>query len=180
MLRQAPRSIAHPTRHFDRSIQDKLFLLSLKVEFVQGNLHTWVNTEKGARIESESFAHNGKYAIDPDKFFLFSSQQSSMTGGISIRTLRVEQKWSTDQVCQLQSAAFMHLSSGPLTECSSRPSQRQDSFNVQRGKTIGSKGAAQRVCGRTVAAAQLLTAAVIASPWRRSSQSLVLFGLRRQ
>eukprot|EP00656_Telonema_subtile_P033032 TRINITY_DN36415_c0_g1_i1.p1 TRINITY_DN36415_c0_g1~~TRINITY_DN36415_c0_g1_i1.p1 ORF type:complete len:284 (+),score=91.01 TRINITY_DN36415_c0_g1_i1:89-940(+) len=62
----------------------------------KGNLKTFVNATKGATLESDTFATNGRFAIDPDTFFLFSSSNPTMIPGVSIRTLRVEAKFSTE------------------------------------------------------------------------------------
>ena len=63
----------------------------------QGHLKTWVNAKKAATIESEFVTAKGRYSIDPETFFLFGSQNNSMVGGVSIRTVRVEAHFSTDE-----------------------------------------------------------------------------------
>ena len=77
---------------------------------MQGNLNTYVNAEKGAKIESDSFTTNGRFAIDPDSFFLFSSQNQTMMCGLMIRTIRVEQKFSTDEMVRSDRAKDKILS----------------------------------------------------------------------
>ena len=64
---------------------------------LQGELHTYVDTISGASIESDSLAQSGRFAIDPDSLFLFSSQNPAMMNGLKIRTLRVEAKFSTQE-----------------------------------------------------------------------------------
>lgn len=64
----------------------------------KGEIRTWVNTEAGAVIKEETITANERFAIDPDNLFLFSSAQSSMMpGNIAVRTIRVQQVFSTDK-----------------------------------------------------------------------------------
>ena len=63
----------------------------------KGEMRTWVNTESGVVLKEETIVSNERFAIDPDSFFVFSSAQASMMpGNIAIRTIRVEQVFSTD------------------------------------------------------------------------------------
>lgn len=63
----------------------------------KGKMKTWVGTHPGVVLKEEAFDNNGRFAIDPENFYLFSSgQQSMMPGNISIRTLRVEKSYATD------------------------------------------------------------------------------------
>ena len=63
----------------------------------KGELRTWVNTEAGVVVKEDSISANDRFSIDPDGFFLFSSGQNvMMPGKISIRTIRIESKFSSD------------------------------------------------------------------------------------
>ena len=59
----------------------------------KGTLKTYVDSKAAASVTSDSIIQNGRFAIDPDTFFLFSSNnRGMMPGGYAVRTIRVEQK----------------------------------------------------------------------------------------
>jgi hypothetical protein len=63
-----------------------------------GELRTWINTDTGAVVKEETITSNGRFALDPDQLFLFSSAQTSMmSGNIAIRTVRVEMCFCNDK-----------------------------------------------------------------------------------
>ena len=60
-------------------------------------MRTWVGTEPGIVLKDEAFEAGGRFSIDPDALFLFSSAQSTMMPGrIAIRTMRVETCFADD------------------------------------------------------------------------------------
>ena len=63
----------------------------------KGQMRTWVGTEPGIVLKDEAFEAGGRFSIDPDALFLFSSAQSTMMPGrIAIRTMRVETCFADD------------------------------------------------------------------------------------
>lgn len=65
----------------------------------KGEMRTWIGRESGVVLREETFGSNGRFAIDPETFYLFSSTQSEMMpGNIAIRTLRVERAFATDEI----------------------------------------------------------------------------------
>lgn len=72
-------------------------LMSLNYNCI-GELRTWINTDTGAVVKEETITSNGRFALDPDQLFLFSSAQTSMmSGNIAIRTVRVEMCFCNDK-----------------------------------------------------------------------------------
>ena len=64
----------------------------------KGEIRTWIQTEAGAVIKEDTIVANERFALDPDNLFLFSSAQSNMMpGNIAVRTIRVQQMFSTDK-----------------------------------------------------------------------------------
>jgi hypothetical protein len=63
----------------------------------KGEMRTWIGTESGIVVKEDAFSSDDRFAIDPDALYLFSSGQSAMMPGkISIRSIRVDAKFSTD------------------------------------------------------------------------------------
>ena len=63
----------------------------------KGEMRTWVGTKPGVYFKEDVFTCNGRFAIDPENFYLFSSAQAAMMpGNIAIRTIRVEMAYATD------------------------------------------------------------------------------------
>ena len=64
----------------------------------KGEMLTYVDAVPGAVVKSEAISANGRFAIDPAAFFVFSSSQAAMmTRTIAVRTIRVEAKCSDDK-----------------------------------------------------------------------------------
>ena len=63
----------------------------------KGEMRTWVDTEPGVVLKDEGIVEEGRFALDPDSLFLFSSANAAMMpGGIAIRTVRVDANFSSD------------------------------------------------------------------------------------
>ena len=63
----------------------------------KGELRTWVDAEPMCVLKDNQIMENGRFALDPDSLFLFSSARASMMpGGVSIRTLRVQMGFASD------------------------------------------------------------------------------------
>lgn len=64
----------------------------------QGSMFTWVDTKPGAVIsKKEQLSPDGRFAIDTDSFYLFSSNQPAMMpGNIAIRGVRIDAKVTND------------------------------------------------------------------------------------
>jgi hypothetical protein len=64
----------------------------------KGEMRTWVGTNPGIVLKDDAIEGNGRFTIDPDGLFIFSSAQSSMMPGkISVRTIRVERTFANDE-----------------------------------------------------------------------------------
>jgi hypothetical protein len=64
----------------------------------KGEMRTWVGTEAGVVLKEDTIVANERFALDPDGLFLFSSAQAAMMpGNIAIRTVRIQQVFSTDR-----------------------------------------------------------------------------------
>lgn len=64
----------------------------------KGEMRTWVGTEAGVTIKDDALSLEGRFAIDASSLYIFSSsKESMMPGNIAIRTLRVENAFSTDE-----------------------------------------------------------------------------------
>jgi len=63
----------------------------------KGEMKTWIDAKSCASIKQEALVVEGRFAIEPDGLYLFSSQkQTMMPGGIAIRSVRVESSCATD------------------------------------------------------------------------------------
>jgi hypothetical protein len=64
----------------------------------KGDLRTWVDTAPGCVLKSEAIAVGGRFEVDLDGLFLFSSSDPAMMPGhVSLRTVRVERSFATDK-----------------------------------------------------------------------------------
>ena len=64
----------------------------------KGEMLTFVDAVPGAVVKAEAISANGRFAIDPAAFFVFSSSQSAMMSRtIAVRTIRVETKTSDEK-----------------------------------------------------------------------------------
>ena len=64
----------------------------------KGEMRTWVGTNPGITVKDEAIEGNGRFTIDPDGLFIFSSAQNSMMPGkIAVRTIRVERTFANDE-----------------------------------------------------------------------------------
>lgn len=63
----------------------------------KGELRTWIDTVPGCVLKSDEIASPGRFELDTDHLFLFSSTEAAMMpGNILLRTVRVEERVSTD------------------------------------------------------------------------------------
>ena len=63
----------------------------------KGELRTWVDTEPGCVLKSDELSVPSRFELDSEHLFLFSSTDAAMMpGNILLRTVRVEQRLSTD------------------------------------------------------------------------------------
>jgi thiol-disulfide isomerase/thioredoxin len=76
-------------------------VISVKVansEKTKGELRTWVDTKPGCVLKSEAVVSGGRFELDLDALFLFSSNDPMMMpGGVAVRTVRVQQGFATDK-----------------------------------------------------------------------------------
>jgi len=65
----------------------------------KGELRTWVDTVPGCVLKSEAVVAGGRFEVDLDGLFLFSSSDPNMMpGNVSLRTVRVEQSFTNDKL----------------------------------------------------------------------------------
>jgi hypothetical protein len=63
----------------------------------KGELRTWIDTVPGCVLKSDEVAAPGRFELDTEHLFLFSSSDAAMMpGNVLLRTVRVEQRLSTD------------------------------------------------------------------------------------
>ena len=63
----------------------------------KGELRTWIDTVPGCVLKSDAVAAPGRFELDTEHLFLFSSSDAAMMpGNVLLRTVRVEQRLSTD------------------------------------------------------------------------------------
>ena len=67
----------------------------------KGELLTWIDAVGSATVRSEIIAANGRFALDPAAFFLFSSgQEAMMSRTVAIRTVRVTSAITDNQLAR--------------------------------------------------------------------------------
>lgn len=71
----------------------------------KGEMRTWIDTVPCAVVKRDAFAVDGRFAIDGESLYLFSSQKPGMMpGGVLVRTVRVQHGASTDETVKMQHA----------------------------------------------------------------------------
>jgi hypothetical protein len=71
----------------------------------QGVVRTWVDSVPCATVRHEEIIKDGRFSIDPEQLFLFSSSKASMMpGGVSLRFVRVENGIKSNEDVRLHRA----------------------------------------------------------------------------
>lgn len=65
----------------------------------KGEFATWVHGRAGVLLKDDKFVTDGRFSLDPENFYLFSSVKAEMMpGNIAIRMVRVEQGYSDNAI----------------------------------------------------------------------------------
>ncbi|KAH9261268.1 hypothetical protein BASA81_000972 [Batrachochytrium salamandrivorans] len=71
----------------------------------KGEMRTWIDSVPCAVVKRDAFAVDGRFAVDGESLYLFSSQKPGMMpGGVLLRTVRVQHGASTDETVKMQHA----------------------------------------------------------------------------
>lgn len=77
----------------------------------KGEMRTWIDSVPCAVIKRDAFQADGRFALDAESLYLFSSQKASMMpGDILLRYIRIERGFSTDELVRENHATDKVLS----------------------------------------------------------------------